>query len=554
MWDTGDKVTPLHVTGMREIAELLVNNGGNINAGLTKDGGSVLHSAVRANNVDMVKFLLDQKVETVPKAFFETALHTASEHDHSEIVALLLERNPSSIDALKDRERRLTALHIAAEGGYTSTCRILLEEGADISIRTSQDMTAVHLAARNLNGVVLRMLLEEAAHRNTGLINAVDCDGRTALYVCAASKGNGATECMESLIEYGAETDIQNKGGYTALHMAAIDKKPSRVNILIRNDADLSVKNQAGYSALHFINKKVPQCMKTFEERLDSGLKLEGGGNTECSAKIKMDFHKLSPEINSLQRQDIDIFMELHRTSHSSLLKHPLSQAFLYLKWSQIKYLHLFFVIFCHLVYSSVYSIYALVIYGSLCQTGSEFTSVSCSLESDPVSAWTARISWILLICFTLIYVLNECVKLCTAPGRYLKVWDSYLDLTLIASFPLISFHSSPWNSSVQLQAWQFHAAAIGCFITWLQMMFLIGKLPRFGKYVQMFRAVTLGVLNFMIAWISLIMAFAVSFMILFPNNGSFNLLPSAIIKVVEIIMLVYNFKHIFLVVCDDAW
>jgi len=64
--------------------------------------------------------------------------------------------------------------------------------------------------------------------------------------------------------------------------------------------------------------------------------------------------------------------------------------------------------------------------------------------------------------------------------------------------------------------------------------MFYIGKLPRFGKYVQMFRAVAIGVLHFMIAYSPLIIAFAVSFMIMFPNAEAFSMFPYAIIKVMK--------------------
>ena len=51
IWD-GKNETPLHCATSggprsREMMELLVNNTGDINAGLDKDGGSVLHSAVR---------------------------------------------------------------------------------------------------------------------------------------------------------------------------------------------------------------------------------------------------------------------------------------------------------------------------------------------------------------------------------------------------------------------------------------------------------------------------------------------------------------------------
>ena len=96
-------------------------------------------------------------------------------------------------------------------------------------------------------------------------------------------------------------------------------------HIINSRDADLSLENNAGFSSLFFINKKVPQCMRAYEDRLDLGLKLENT-STETSAKIKMDFNKLSPNINSLHRQDIAIFRELIKSGRADLIKHPLSQ------------------------------------------------------------------------------------------------------------------------------------------------------------------------------------------------------------------------------------
>ena len=272
------------------------------------------------------------------------------------------------------------------------------------------------------------------------------------------------------------------------------------MNVLITQGADLSIKNKAGFSSLYFINKKVPQCMKTFEERLDTGLKLESA-NSEMSSKVKMDFNKLSPNMNSLHRQDISIFMELMKSPYHVLLKHPLSQAFLYLKWNQIKYLHLIFIIFSHFIYSSVYTIYALLIFGSICEPkdydslmNDRFNlsiSIPCNLKGErvnPSEVWIARVAWLFLILFTFIYLVNEGIKVLTTTKRYFGKWDSYIDIVLILSFFLISFHGDPFKDKIYIGLWQFHVAAIGWFLTWLQMMFYIGKLPRFGKYVQMFR------------------------------------------------------------------
>ena len=42
--------------------ELLLNNGAPINAGLEREGGSVLHHSVKAGNVEVVEALLENKV------------------------------------------------------------------------------------------------------------------------------------------------------------------------------------------------------------------------------------------------------------------------------------------------------------------------------------------------------------------------------------------------------------------------------------------------------------------------------------------------------------
>ena len=46
--------------------ELLLSNGAPINAGLEREGGSVLHHSVKAGNVEVVEALLENKVFRIP--------------------------------------------------------------------------------------------------------------------------------------------------------------------------------------------------------------------------------------------------------------------------------------------------------------------------------------------------------------------------------------------------------------------------------------------------------------------------------------------------------
>ena len=48
------------------------------------------------------------------------------------------------------------------------------------------------------------------------------------------------------------------------------------------------------------------------------------------------------------------------------------------------------------------------------------------------------------------------------------------------------------------------------------------------------FRTVAYGVFNFLIAYVFLLVAFAVSFMIIFPQSDAFQILPTAVVKVLN--------------------
>lgn len=61
--------------------------------------------------------------------------------------------------------------------------------------------------------------------------------------------------------------------------------------------------------------------------------------------------------------------------------------------------------------------------------------------------------------------------------------------LGIIVNVVLVSFHRDPTLNlgqySVIIEEWQHHAAAIGVFLVWGELMLMIGRLPTFGIYVQ---------------------------------------------------------------------
>ena len=234
-------------------------------------------------------------------------------------------------------------------------------------------------------------------------------------------------------------------------------------------------------------------------------------------------------------------------------------QAFLYLKWEQIKQIYHFITIFCHLVYSVVYTSYCLLMFVVLCQPPEDdqksrraekldkYESVNCTLSGidNQVAVEFARWLWIFLLLFTLLYASYEALNFKINIKRYWENPESIIDILLIFSFPLISFHQDPWSEIVTMKGWQFQLAAVGCFLTWIQMMFFIGKMQRFGKYVQMFKTVTFSVLQFMFAWLFLLLAFIFAFVILFPHYVAFEN-PGVVIKVLIMMFAEIDYEGLF--------
>lgn len=61
----------------------------------------------------------------------------------------------------------------------------------------------------------------------------------------------------------------------------------------------------------------------------------------------------------------------------------------------------------------------------------------------------------------------------------------------------------------------------------------LVGRFPIFGLYVQMFTTVAVNFSKFLMAYCCLLIAFGLSFGVLFPNYPAFEYIPWALLKTV---------------------
>lgn len=107
----------------------------------SRNGDTALMLAAYKGNLAAVRALLDKGAE--PNQTGWTALHYAATVGNNDIVQLLLDRS-AYIDA--ESPNQTTPIMMAARGGHILTVKLLLDEGADATLKNGANMTAIDFA------------------------------------------------------------------------------------------------------------------------------------------------------------------------------------------------------------------------------------------------------------------------------------------------------------------------------------------------------------------------------------------------------------------------
>ena len=139
-----------------------------------------------------------------------------------------------------------TALMWAAQNGHERVVDLLIRHGADVNLPRSNGFTALRGAAVQDHPAVAR--------------ETCTTDGKTALMaapsalMAAASRGHAPV--VELLVERGAELDVQDSNGHTALTRAAYHGNTAIVLRLLLAGADATARTVDGMSALQIAEEQ----------------------------------------------------------------------------------------------------------------------------------------------------------------------------------------------------------------------------------------------------------------------------------------------------------
>uniref|UniRef100_A0A8C1BSP8 Ankyrin repeat domain 28b n=1 Tax=Cyprinus carpio carpio TaxID=630221 RepID=A0A8C1BSP8_CYPCA len=248
---------PLHFTAASRhgalCLELLVGNGADVNI-KSKDGKTPLHMTAIHGRFSRSQAIIQNGAEIdCEDKNGNTPLHIAARYGHELLINTLI---TNGADTAKRGVHGMFPLHLAALSGFSDCCRKLLSSGKlynsnlclpgfDIDTPDDFGRTCLHAAAAGGNLECLNLLL------NTGAdFNRKDSFGRTPLHYAAA---NCNYQCLFALVGSGANVNELDKRGCTPLHYAAASDADGKcLEYLLRNDANPGIRDNQGYNAVHY--------------------------------------------------------------------------------------------------------------------------------------------------------------------------------------------------------------------------------------------------------------------------------------------------------------
>ena len=229
-FDDGEE-KPLHYAayhGFHRVLEWLITTFSQDVDVLAFNGWTLIYTASRYGQFMVVEVLLKHHADVNAVTLNNwTPVHTASYMEHPKVVRLLLEHGAEVNSKNGDGE---TPLRLVCEsGGNLEVAQLLLDHGADPSVRCDYSRDSLYMAIRNGHEGLVQLLLKRGADPSTR-----DEDGQTLLHV---SSEKGELEVTQRLLELGVDVNSRNNQGQTPLQVAMQNDSEQVVQLLLQHGA-----------------------------------------------------------------------------------------------------------------------------------------------------------------------------------------------------------------------------------------------------------------------------------------------------------------------------
>jgi Ankyrin repeats (3 copies) len=206
-------LTALHIADSSAIVELLLRYGAQTECRDHWDRTALHWGCYQGKSVDVLTSLLDGGADVNAKrwnssGYEETALHMAADFGREDLVACLLDHG-ASIDSCP-HANSLTPLSTAIWRSKSKIVQILLQRGADVTLKSARDQTILHISASFSNIATIQVLTRaelRGLHTDTK-----DCDGHTAweIFRLRDDQSRELTEAFQELLESVDESRLED--------------------------------------------------------------------------------------------------------------------------------------------------------------------------------------------------------------------------------------------------------------------------------------------------------------------------------------------------------
>ncbi|KZV62431.1 ankyrin [Peniophora sp. CONT] len=282
--------TALHLAsfqGHNRVAELLLDYGAAIDAAM--EGITPLACAVYHNRLDTTALLIARgAIIDAPYAVRPTVLYAAASANNLNVVLMLL-RLGVDVDEHFHNE---VPLHVAVRSGHMDIVEVLLQNGADVNVRSLTGHTPLSIAALYGRVEIFALLCASGGTTKNAspapsdqdishlLYNGIEGgshtivetilqhrgadpnmhfeDGRTPLSLASE---HGRVKLVELLLELGADPNadamrphwLKKRGAWKAWHAAVYGGNVTLIEILLQHGADVNARTNDGDTLLSIV-------------------------------------------------------------------------------------------------------------------------------------------------------------------------------------------------------------------------------------------------------------------------------------------------------------
>ncbi|CAG9769513.1 unnamed protein product [Ceutorhynchus assimilis] len=195
------------------------------------------------------------------------------------------------------------------------------------------------------------------------------------------------------------------------------------------------------------------------------------------------------------------IFFMSKSSEFKHLLKHPVIVSFLFMKWLRIQWLF-----WANLAFYVTFAL-SLVVY-----IFSDYAYFNPEEKSN-IHVIFSKLSFAILVLTLLILVIRELFQISVAPLKYFKNFENYIEIILIVITSMMVLIKSPSDDTRK------QLSSLSILLAAFELVLMLGQHPYFSTNVVMLRTVSFNFFKFLIWYSLLIIAFALSFYLLFTTH-----------------------------------